>query len=324
MYKEQSWPNGGSPFHEGEMELQERAGARDMAERVGRAIIRDHMPEQHREFFENLPYLLVGSLDTSGYPWASLLVGEPGFISSPDPKTLHVAAWSNPEDRLQERLTEGKSVGLLGIELHTRRRNRMNGRIVRADERGFAVHVEQSFGNCPQYIQARTAEPAQAIPVLFDEGALLSARATKIIAQSDTFFIASAAKKTGENDPREGVDVSHRGGKPGFVRVAQEGGRTLIEAPDFSGNFAFNTFGNIARNPKVGLLFLHFDTGNLVQLIGEATVLWDDPRIATFPGAKRLLQVRVTKGRLIEHGVPLRWSPPKMATQLAKTGVWPL
>ncbi|MGR5960328.1 pyridoxamine 5'-phosphate oxidase family protein [Bacillus cereus] len=65
------------------------------------------------------------------------------------------------------------------------------------------------------------------------------------ISESDTFIIASASS--------EGkMDISHRGGMPGFVHVINE--KTII-FPDYSGNMLFNTLGNIVQNPNVGLLF---------------------------------------------------------------------
>ncbi|MFX7605218.1 hypothetical protein ABTJ35_19420, partial [Acinetobacter baumannii] len=65
---------------------------------------------------------------------------------------------------LAAHLRDGAALGLLGIQPHTRRRNRMNGRVARMSETGFDVEVEQSFGNCPQYIRTREA-------FYFEEGA---------------------------------------------------------------------------------------------------------------------------------------------------------
>jgi uncharacterized protein len=78
------WPFDDSPYHDGEIAMQERAGVRSRAERLGRHGIRDFMPDQHRELFTKLPYLLVGSVDAAGQPHASILVGRPGFMRSPD------------------------------------------------------------------------------------------------------------------------------------------------------------------------------------------------------------------------------------------------
>src|SRR5262249_13120703 len=219
-----------SPYHEGEQALQARLGVRDAVERAGRRGIRDFMPEQHRRFFAAQPLLFAGSLDARGRLWASVLAGPPGFISSPDPRTLSVAARPVAPDPLASNLAVGASLGLLGIEFESRRRNRVNGAVSRVDAHGFDVRVEQSFGNCPQYIQARKwsfrAEPpaAAAAPVQ-REPAQISQRAAALIGRADTFFIATAS--SGAGDAAKGADVSHRGGKPGFVRVELEAGRSV-------------------------------------------------------------------------------------------------
>jgi predicted pyridoxine 5'-phosphate oxidase superfamily flavin-nucleotide-binding protein len=68
-----------SPFHEGEREIQERLGIRDKMETFGRRVIREHLPDQHREFYASLPFVLVGTVDGRGRPWASIVAGPPGF-----------------------------------------------------------------------------------------------------------------------------------------------------------------------------------------------------------------------------------------------------
>ena len=227
-----------SPFHPGERALQARVGRREAVERAGRLMIRDFMPDEHRAFFASLPLLFVGNLDAAGQPWASLLHGTPGFLSSPDAKTLRVAARPTPDDPLARNLAAGAPLGMLGLEFHTRRRNRINGVVAQVDAHGFEVRVDQSFGNCPKYIQARM--PVAALPALRGalhvEGLALSARAADLIRRADTFFIASAAPDARARDPARGVDVSHRGGKPGFVRVRTQNGRSVLTAPDFPGS----------------------------------------------------------------------------------------
>jgi predicted pyridoxine 5'-phosphate oxidase superfamily flavin-nucleotide-binding protein len=319
------WPRSESPFHAGEQALQARAGVRDRIERVGRKIIRDFMPEQHRALFAELPFLVMGALDDTDRPWASILTGPAGFISSADSHTLRIGARPNEGDPLAESLVAGAPVGLLGIQLETRRRNRVNGKVAKTDDRGFTVRVDQSFGNCPQYIQARRPvmkeNPAapQSVQV---ERALLSANAAQLVRQADTFFIATASAAAREDDPVEGVDVSHRGGKPGFVRLTEEQGRTVLTAPDFPGNSQFNTFGNLALNPRAGIVFIDFASGDLLSLTGEAEVLWEGPELEAFSGAERLVQFRVAEGVWIRNAVPLRWSAPEQAPQLAATGSW--
>jgi predicted pyridoxine 5'-phosphate oxidase superfamily flavin-nucleotide-binding protein len=320
----------GSVFHAGEQAVQSRVGLRERIEQIGAHIIRDVMPEQHRELFQQLPMLIVGSLDERDRPWASLLVGRPGFIHAPDPRSLRIAAQPLPGDPLAASLQVGAPLGLLGIELETRRRNRMNGRVVDADADGFTVRVQQSFGNCPKYIQARAprwlAEPETFVaprPLRRETGAL-SDEARAIIRRADTFFIATATPHAAglESSAAHGVDVSHRGGRPGFVRVSEEASGTALTIPDFTGNFLFNTLGNLMLNPRAGLLFLDFESGDLLGLTGAVEVLWDGPEVQAFAGAERLLRFRVEAGWGARNAVPLRWSQPELSPHLAGLGPW--
>ncbi|MCM5682642.1 pyridoxamine 5'-phosphate oxidase family protein [Schlegelella sp. S2-27] len=311
------WPREDEPFHAGERELQARAGLRERMAEIGARVIRDFMPDQHRELFDKLPFFVVGSLDEKGRPWASLLTGAPGFVSTPDARLMHIDALPHPDDPLAAQLVPGAPLGLLGIELPTRRRNRMNGRVATLSARGFDVQVEQSFGNCPQYIQARSpfsvADMPRSVQARREDG-LLSPRAQALVAEADTFFIATAAEG--------GVDVSHRGGRPGFVRMQASGGRTVLTAPDFRGNFFFNTLGNIARHPRAGLLFVDFARGDLLMLTGDADMVWDGPEVEAFEGAQRLLRIELSEGLWLEGGLPWEWSDAEPAPQLAHTGVW--
>jgi ferredoxin-NADP reductase/predicted pyridoxine 5'-phosphate oxidase superfamily flavin-nucleotide-binding protein len=317
------WTGEGAPVHPGEQARQARPGARATSERAGRRVIRSFMPDQHRHFFAAQPLLFVGSLDARGRPWASVLTGRPGFMSSPDPQTLVVTAAPAGGDPLAANLAAGAPLGLLGLEFATRRRNRMNGRVTRVWPLGFEVRVDQSFGNCPQYIQARSPSLSESgRPVLSMLNTALSERAATLVGRADTFFIATASPGAGGADPTRGVDVSHRGGKPGFVRVSAENGRSVLTSPDFVGNFAFNTFGNLALDPRAGMLFVDFSSGDALMLTGEAEVIWDGPEVAAFAGAERLLRFRVEEGLVLENGCPLRWTPPAQAAQLAATGSW--
>lgn len=312
-------------FHAGELAVQERTGVRERLAETASRFIRDSMPDQHREFFAQLPTLLVGSLDAQGRPWASIVFGAPGFVQSPDPQHLTVGATPLEGDPLRDRLEPGAPLGLLGIQPHTRRRNRMNGTVTDVSADAFTVEVDQSFGNCPQYIQARVPEwvtgTAPASPAE-QRDSLLERHAIQLIARSDTFFIATASARAQGHGGAEGVDVSHRGGRPGFVRVTEENGHSVLLAPDFRGNFLFNTLGNIAANPRAGLLFIDYESGDLLQLTGRAEIVWDGPELVSFAGAQRLLRVTVTSSRWYDAALPLRWSAPREAPQLAGTGSW--
>lgn len=322
-----NWPHVDAPFHAGEQALQARAGMLERMQQIGRRVIRDHMPEEHRELFRKLPFVLLGALDGAQRPWASMLMGDPGFVSAPNADSLHIGALPHAQDALADTVRSGVQVGLLGIELSTRRRNRMNGPVIERGESHFLVRVQQSFGNCPKYIQARELrlQPQAAAPgpATVTTGPLAD-EALACVARADTFFIATASADAAQKPTafNGGVDVSHRGGKPGFVRVTQEQGHTVLTSPDFVGNFFFNTLGNLQLNPRAGLLFADFAQGHLLQLTGEAQVLWASEELAAFTGAQRLLKFRVDEARWRPGALPLRATGVDYAAQLAGTGSW--
>ncbi|MDZ3995842.1 pyridoxamine 5'-phosphate oxidase family protein [Pseudomonas sp. Teo4] len=305
----------GSPWHAGEKRLQEHVGVAERMEVFGQKVIRDHMPDQHRTFYHQLPFLVVGAVDPEGKPWATLLEGPEGFVSSPDPRTLRISTTPASDDPATPGLAAGQAIGLLGIELHTRRRNRMNGLIQQASTDRLDVIVEQSFGNCPQYIQQRhylhVDEPAQQR----QDSMVLDAVASAMIEHADTFFVASFIDHA---DGRRSVDVSHRGGRPGFVRV--EGNRLTI--PDYAGNLHFNTLGNLVENPVAGLLFVDFTTGNVLQVSGRTEVILESPLISAFEGAERIWSLDVTQVVLRPAALSLRWAFQEYAPTSLATGTW--
>ncbi|WP_407520748.1 pyridoxamine 5'-phosphate oxidase family protein [Methylobacterium oryzisoli] len=292
-------------WHAGEKALQEKVGVAERMEAVGQRVVRNYMPDQHRAFFAQIPFIVLGSVDGRGDAWATLLAGRPGFIASPTAQTLDIRARPDPGDPAAEGTRDGDAIGLLGIELHTRRRNRLNG-IVRSTAQGaLHVAVDQSFGNCPQYIQLRDAafvrDPHEPFPGAVEETSGLDAAARAVIESADTFFVASYA----DREERRQVDVSHRGGKAGFVRIAADGTLTI---PDFAGNLFFATLGNILLNGKAGLVFADFETGDLLQMTGDAAVILDSPEIAGFQGAERLWTFRPRRVVRRPGALPLRWT----------------
>lgn len=310
-----------SPWHEGERRLQRQAGVAERMDAVGRKVIRDHLIDQHRLFYPQLPFVVLGAVDPVGDAWATLRARPPGFLAAPDPTHLAVALRRDPADPAEAGLEDGDAVGLLGIELATRRRNRLNGTIHRDGPEGFVIAVEQSFGNCPRYIQRRDAafvRPAD-VPTLRDPVVLdrLDGAAGDLVRRADTLFVASYA--VGDDGQRR-VDVSHRGGRAGFVRLDADGGLTV---PDFNGNLFFNTLGNILVNPHAGLTFVDFERGDLLQMTGDAEILLDDPAIADFEGAERLWRFHPRRVVLRAEALPLRWGFTDWSPQTLLTGVWP-
>jgi predicted pyridoxine 5'-phosphate oxidase superfamily flavin-nucleotide-binding protein len=300
-------------FHPGELAAQARAGTGS----PGGAGVRPFMPDQHRAFFALLPYLFLATVDAEGWPIATVLTGEAGFVQSPDPTTLTLAALPRVGEPGARFFRPGQPFGALGLDFATRRRNRVNGVIAGAGEGGLALRVLQSFGNCPQYIQTRAvgAGPASAIPA--EAIAFPTPEALAQIARADTMFVATVSGAgAGENG---GVDISHRGGLPGFVKVSGD----MLTIPDFRGNRFYNTLGNLLLDPRAALLFVDFETGDLLHLQGRAEIDWDAPGNAAWPkGVERQWRLRVERAWRRPAALPLRWSFGDYSPVTLMTQAW--
>lgn len=280
--------------------MQERAGVRGMATRVGQ-MIDCEVPLFARDFLYEQPVVVISSVGANARVWASLITAEPGFMRVPDERTIVVDAPPVPGDPLDENLRYGARLGLLAIDFATGRRMKAKGVVARVlPEGGFELRTERVYALCPKYIQARTWEPGggpvSATTGLQRSGALTEDQRGRV-AQADTFFVASF-------HPETGADASHRGGMPGFVEILDE---ETLAWPDYSGNRMFNTLGNLTENPNAGLLFVDFESGHTLQMSGEAEVDWDEERAARFVGAERVVEFRVREVISIQHASALRW-----------------
>jgi predicted pyridoxine 5'-phosphate oxidase superfamily flavin-nucleotide-binding protein len=269
--------------------VQQRAGDTRVAERLERGI-RPVVPDGAEDFLAGLPLLFVAATDPSGRVWASVLSGPPGFVDAPDERTVTAAAVPPADSPLAHALGAGPApVGLLALEPDTRRRIRVNGTGT-LDADGLTVRTEQVYGNCPKYIQRRhviaAAEPSRAPRGV--ERDHLGPADRALVERADTFVIATAGP--------DGADASHRGGSPGFVTVLDD---THLRFPDYAGNTMFMTLGNIAANPRAGLLFLDWETGDALQLSGRAAIDWS---------SGRAVDVAVERVVATARAVPYRWA----------------
>ena len=309
-----------SPFHEGEVIIQRRLGVAERMDAFARKVVRSYMTDQHRQFFAQLPFLVVANVDGRGYPAVTLLAGNAGFAHSPVETFLQIDVQPDPTDPVADGWKVGQPVGLLGIELFSRRRNRLNGTLILNENHKLGVRVGQSFGNCPQYIQARNVkfvrDPTQSWQGAPESGEQLDHAAIEMITRADTFFVGSYVEN-GENHERS-VDASHRGGKPGFILIT--GNRLSI--PDYAGNLHFNTLGNFLINPKAGLVFVDFTNGDMLYLSGDVVLDFDAEEVKTFQGAERLWHVDVKHWIRRKAAFPLRGDAGIASPNSLMTGSW--
>lgn len=267
-------------YHAGELAVQRRAGVGEQA-----YVAESAMPPVARDFLAEQPWIALGAQDEQGRVWASLRYGAPGFITTPAPDVVRVAGAPPVGDPLAD--APDGPVGGLALEPSTRRRMRLNGEAV-SDAEGTTIRLEQVYSNCPKYIATRAVEAVvpRPVPVRAVSDALDGGAAT-LLAAADTAFVATRGP--------DGFDVSHRGGRPGFLDVVDD--HTLVW-PDYQGNRMFNTLGNLAVDGGCGVTVVDPEDGTTLYVSGVAEVLWEPVRA-----------VRLTVGAVVrlDHAAPLRW-----------------
>ncbi len=293
-----------TPFHAGELQVQRRTGEAAAGARNG-SVITDTILAGAIPFLAQQPFLVLGSIDTDGAVWASVLFGSPGFLDASDPRRLEIdltTAALDGGDPLWAAVASDPRVGGLAIELSSRRRLRINGDLRVAGAASAVLEVAECYPNCPKYIHRRhlslhgndatdggrgDARAARAP----DAGAGLEGAPLPLIDDAVTFFVASV-------NAERGLDASHRGGRPGFVRRL---GPTTLRVPDYAGNSMFNTLGNLSLDPRAGLLFPDFEQGRLLQLTGAAELHFDqdDPAGLT-GGTGRFWDFHVRRWRAVD------------------------
>jgi predicted pyridoxine 5'-phosphate oxidase superfamily flavin-nucleotide-binding protein len=278
-----------SGFHDGERAVQARVGMSF----PGR--IRDVIPPIAAQFAAPREFCVVSGLGDDRRVWTTMLAGPPGFVRADGEHALRVRALPHRGDPLATVLTGGGPAGLLLYDDH--RRKRVNG-TARAVGDGLVIDADQVFSNCGRYISDRRGIAIDRLPVEATAGRELSWGQRDLVRGSDTFFI-------GSRHPDGSADCSHRGGNPGFVRIDAA---DRLSWPDYDGNNMFMTLGNITLDPRVGLLFLDWTRGTLLQVSGRATIDWSPAAAAELPGAQRVVRLQIDAVRETVHGVPMTWS----------------
>lgn len=269
--------------HPGEVYVQRRSGfTRDGLGSAGMGV---RLPGVARQFLADQRMLVIGGHDAAGSWWASPLYGPPGFLHAEGDREVIADTVPAAGDPLAGSFATPSPIGALAIEPATRRRMRINGT---GHDRGgrLAVTADQVFANCPKHITQRevhgevdTGPPAAG-------GVRLSDEQSGFVAGADTFFIATGADG-------HGVDVSHRGGEPGFVTARSA---TTLSWPEYRGNAMYMTLGNLHVQPRCGLLFVDWTGARpALRLTGTATIDWDPARVADHPGAERVIDFVVDR-----------------------------
>ncbi|SDW10702.1 pyridoxamine 5'-phosphate oxidase family protein [Paenibacillus sp. CF384] len=290
-------------FHEGERMVQRLTGESWIAQQNAQ-MISNRFSNGVINFLKSQRFGVMSFMDQQGSVWVSFISGEPGFINVMDEHRAEIRGVLTDDG--SNSVSESHQIGLLIIDTERRIRLRLNGEATRESNR-IVVVAQQIYGNCPKYIQKRALlqekNPNAALLTSEHRDKRLNREQERWISNADTFYIGSA------NDNGE-MDVSHRGGNPGFIHVVNA--ETLL-IPDYQGNSLYNTLGNIQSNPSTGLLFIDYDHGHLLQLTGVASLIWGESATASFPGAGLLVRYEIRDVIQLDNATELRWGDTEMS-----------
>ncbi|KAI4101895.1 MAG: hypothetical protein L6R37_004716 [Teloschistes peruensis] len=283
-------------------------------------------------FLPNAPLLALGTIDDAGRPWTTILGGEAGFVRPLGQSNIGIRTLVVPEfDPVINTLfggedgngsvpldTKNRLVAGLAIDLATRSRIKLAGKMVagvldragdemtnssKATEAQIVIRVEQSLGNCPKYLNKKQIIPTLPEPALVSDSLPLPPEAIDLLARADLFFISTVhgTLRMGNN---------HRGGPPGFVRVAENNDlATTLVYPEYSGNRFYQSLGNLRTDPKAGIVIPDLESGDVLYVTGTTEILIGKEAAALLPRSNLAVKVRILGGRFIRRGLTFRAIP---------------
>jgi ferredoxin-NADP reductase len=278
---------------------------------------------------QHAPLLAFGTLDKHSRPWATLWGGLPGFS---EPLGGGLIVTRTPVDGKNDPVVQalmgdvekgeemhhqdgGKLFAGLAIDLMTRKRVKIAGRVVSwtvrdvdIDDKGgegmkheqikLLAKVEQSLGNCPKYLNQYEISPAHTESKLVSQGSSLSPEAQALIASADMFFLSTRTK--------DDMDVNHRGGPPGFVRIISSWDCHVLIYPEYSGNRLYQSLGNLQLDSRIGVTFPNYETGDVLYITGFAGVCVGKEAAALLPGSNLAVRMKIEEARFVAKGLPFR------------------
>lgn len=275
------------------------------------------------------PLVAIGALDDQGRPWTTIWGGERGFIR---PVAQGILGLQSIVDKANDpvlkslldgvpdgevlQTDEGKPISALSIDLESRDRVKLAGKMVVGTVGGrpgkdtvgevqMALHIQESLGNCPKYLNKKAIRAHIPSPELVSSTLPLSDEALSLISQADMFFLTSTNNRT--------MDTNHRGGAPGFLRVltnSPSDGVTLIY-PEYSGNRLYQTLGNLHLNPLIGLAVPDYTTSSVLYLTGSAAILVNPTHLLAH--AKLAIKITVSSAVLVRDSLPFRGEPGELS-----------
>lgn len=124
--------------------------------------------------------------------------------------------------------------------------------------------------------------------------------ALRLLAKADMFFLSSSNNGSS-------LGTNHRGGPPGFVRVAKnDASGSVLVYPELSGNRLYQTLGNLYTTPLAGLVFPDFDSGDALYLTTTAEIILGKEAAAVLPRSNLVVKLHVFAARFVKNSLSFR------------------
>lgn len=284
---------------------QRRTGLKDEFEARGQAMTTPTVPADMASQIAELDSTLLARLDGQGFPTCEALVGDRGLwtLAAPDRLVLKATAL---DGRV---LAAGEPVALLAFVGQNRlRRLRVAGVVAGTGPREMTVLVRQVLTKSGRYVHHRVRanvrrEQPAGNQLSCDWLDHLDDTMRAVSSDAETLFVA-----TRHAEPctahQHGLDVSHRGGLPGFVVALDE--HTLLW-PELPGIGHLSTLENLTLDGRCGLLLLAAGHNAAVRLSGRAEVLWRDAETRRLTGCDRAVRFRVERACLVPDQYGSAW-----------------
>ncbi|KAK4579938.1 hypothetical protein LTR86_000139 [Recurvomyces mirabilis] len=315
------------PWHEGEEQMQRAMKVPSLDNPTVPTL-----SPQLSNHLKIAPTIAIGTLDKEGRPWTTLWGGEKGMSQSLGGGIIGIkTAVTGKYDPVVEELVgkeatgevvreegKGRMVGGLTIDLATRKRVKLFGRMIagalseREDEITghndsvaevqLVLKIEQSLGNCPKYLNSRRITPTFAHPELVYDAPEFNPQAIDLIEKADLFFMTTVR-------PDQDMDTNHRGGPAGFLRVLADGtsGKpAAVVWPEYSGNRFYQSLGNMAVHPYCGICVPDFETGDMLYFTGKTEILVGKDAGSLLPKSNLCVKLTIASARFVAAALPFR------------------
>jgi ferredoxin-NADP reductase len=287
----------GGPFNAGELHVQGKAGRSADGAFMGMLIRAGGgaVPAHKRKLVNEQKVAFCATFEpNTGFPWASFSYDEERFILETDGSqqmTARLGKFTDPQ-LLSNIAHDSAPVAFIAMSYTDRLRFRCQGQVQQLllQEKVAKVDMTETFPNCKAYIPRVSVEPKASAGLVRSRSTALSAAQQAAVNTAFTFFVASGAPHDDGGPFR--VDMSHRGGKPGFLRALSS---STVTWPDYPGNGSFMTIGNLSIYPKACLLLPFLEGGKALQLLGTVQVEWRQDGQQCYDAAERQCTMRVEK-----------------------------